>query len=120
MYAVLPVGSAIPVSGVFVAPDGEQQLYVGLTDRLEPVAPGPHTAVDVRIGGRLVGRLSPESSAELAPIVAYLRAQGVEPMAHAVLRGNRLHGVLTLYAARTADIPADWLADPPLSTTPPT
>jgi collagen type III alpha len=122
-HAILPIGAAIHVGSqessiesvaAYLAPEGERWIYVTLHERLEPVAPAPGTIVEVRVDGAKAGDLSPKMSGELLPIVKHLKTGGITSAARAVLRGNRLKADVTVYAARTFEIPAAWLDHPPV------
>lgn len=122
-HVVLPLGGAIQVSGEeqhmpdllpFVSTDGECWIHVTLHELVEQTARTTKTVVEVRADGAAVGKLTPKMSSELLPVIQHLEAQGVTTACRAILKGNKLKADVTLYTARSGEVSAEWLDQPPV------
>lgn len=119
-YALLPVGSAIQVTGEegysenlapWLSTHGETWVHATLHAVVEASARSPKTVVEVRIDSRPVGRLTPKMSQEMLPAIEHLAARGLETCVRAIVKGNALKADVVLHTARAGELPADWLAD---------
>jgi hypothetical protein len=68
----------------------------------------PRNVVEIRLDDEPVGRLSPRLSAEFLPAIHYLADMRAETAARVAVRGDRSASEVTLYAARSHDLPATW------------
>ncbi len=64
--------------------------------------------VEVLHDRKLVGRLSTQMSAQLAPVVKYAYDRNRLTSAWGTIRGNSLELSLTVQALRASEIPAEW------------
>lgn len=119
-HALLPVGSAIQVTGEeghrenlapWLNAHGETWVYATLHAVVEATARSSKTLAEVRIDGRPVGRLTPKMSQDMLPAVEHLAAHGLETCARAMVKGNALKADVVLYAVRAGALPVEWLAD---------
>ncbi|HEU4945837.1 MAG TPA: hypothetical protein VFT31_01665 [Kribbella sp.] len=118
-YQLLPPGSGIVVPGdevdpevltPFFRPEGECWAYATLhAIEVEEEPKDRHRlVVEVRLDDECVGRLSPRISAEFLPAIHYLADMRAETAARAAVRGDHSAAEVTLYAARSHDLPATW------------
>jgi hypothetical protein len=118
-HFLLPPGSGIVVPGdqapadvlaPFFRPEGECWVYATLhtTEERDDPSARARTVVEIRLDGEPVGRLSARLSAEFLPAVQYLAEMRAGTAARLAVRGDRTASELTLYAARTRDLPATW------------
>lgn len=118
-HYLLPPGSGILVPGEqvpadvlapFFRPEGECWAYATLhavEDEDDGSARG-RTIVEIRLDEERVGRLSGRLSAEFLPAIQYLADMRAETAARVAIRGDRTAAEITLYAARSNDLPATW------------
>lgn len=92
----------------YLCDEGECWVYTtleeaeGMTARSKPV-----TAV--LLDGRRVGQLTPKMSEEFLPAIRYLAERNQLTVGRAIVKGNHLKADVTLYAARTGELPSSWL-----------
>ena len=113
----LPAGRTVQISGEdmfmdalcpYLCDEGECWVYTtleeaeGMTARSKPV-----TAV--LLDGRRVGQLTPKMSEEFLPAIRYLAERNQLTVGRAIVKGNHLKADVTLYAARTGELPSSWL-----------
>ena len=117
-HAVLPVGSAVQVTGeelhmgtlrAWTRPTGEAWVHVSLHKITEQLARSTRDVVEVRIDGEPVGQLTPKMSSEYSPAIDLLEESGVQTAARAVVKGNTLEADVVLYAAKAGELGEDWL-----------
>lgn len=118
-HHLLPPGSGILVPGEhvpadvlapFFRPEGECWAYATLhavEDEDDRSARG-RTVVELRLDEERIGRLSERLSAEFLPAIQYLADMRAETAARVAVRGDRTAAEITLYAARSNDLPATW------------
>jgi len=117
-HQMLPSGSAIRVStvdnyteatGSYLCTAGECWVYATMH---EVVDQGPRTAkhlAEIRVDGRVVGRLTPKMSSDMLPAVQFLSARGFVTGVRAIVKGNQLKSEVILHASRAGDLPQEWV-----------
>jgi collagen type III alpha len=127
-YSLLPQGSAIQVQKEeehqdvlrpFLRPQGEAWAYATLHVFRDENTRSPKDMVEVRLDGRRAGQLTPAMSAEFVPIIRQLEHAGRVTAAKVVVKGNQIKADVVLYAAKTGQLDATWIAAN-LPATPPT
>ncbi|MEX5235985.1 hypothetical protein [Kocuria arenosa] len=66
----------------------------------------------VAVDGKDVGRLTPQSSKKLAPLLENLSTRGYEAATWAVLKGNTIAAELAVYPERAHEVDEAWLIFP--------
>ena len=101
---------------------GEEEFHAQLWDWLQgrsqwPVVVSLHapdtsepSRICVKLFGEDVGRLSPGTSSQLAPIVQACADRGGLPLCHALVKGNELRVDIVLDVAKGSDLPQEWLS----------
>jgi hypothetical protein len=118
-FHLLPPGSGIVVPGSEVHPEilapffraeGECWAYATMhaIEEEDTIQDRPRNVVEIRLDDEPVGRLSPRLSAEFLPAIHYLADMRAETAARVAVRGDRSASEVTLYAARSHDLPATW------------
>lgn len=124
LHVMLPRGASIQVTGEeahlstlapLVGAAGEAWLHVTLHEVTEQLPRSSRTLVEVRVNGSAVGRLTPKMSGELLPVVRHFAGLGLLTGGRAILKGNQLKADITIYMARSGELPQEWLANPPVS-----
>lgn len=116
-HIVLPPGPAIQVMR---EEDHMDVLLPLLADRPTPVAVTLHMVteqrprssvnlVEVRVGGKRVGVLTPTSTSNLEPLINLIESRGKVAVARAKLQGNELKVQLTLNVERASNVGQAWL-----------
>lgn len=67
-------------------------------------------AVEVQIGGKTVGILTPVQSANMLPLVKHIEARGKTPAVRARITGSPIKVEITIYAIKSQEADAEWLA----------
>lgn len=118
-HEILPVGSAIQVSGEedyrdnlapWLSSHGAAWVHATVHPVVETTARTSKTLAEIRIDGRPVGRLTPKMSQDVLPAVDHLSQRGLTTCVRAVVKGNALKSDVVLYTARAGDLSQDWLA----------
>jgi collagen type III alpha len=116
-HSVLPVGSAIQVTGEekfmpaivpFLNPRGECWVYATLHELVDQTSRTAKVVAETRIDGQPVGRLSPKMSGDMLPVVTYLQERGALAAVRAIVKGNPLKAEVVLQTMRSSELPADW------------
>ena len=90
-------------------PNGEGRVILTLEANQMKLSDGRLIdTVEVLHDRKLVGRLSTQMSAQLAPVVKYAYDRNRLTSAWGTIRGNTLELSLTVQAARPVDIPQEW------------
>jgi len=119
-YVVLPAQSSMQVSGEEAHQDvlvpllmGRASASVVATLHSAEIQRARSTAavVQVRVGGALVGQLSPTSSANTIDLIRACEAVDRIPVVHGTVSGNSLRVDMSVRAAKTADVSDQWLAE---------
>lgn len=122
-HVILPQGAAIQVTGEeeylavlasMPGEHGEAWIHVTLHKIVDQLARSTRTVVEVRVDGSPAGRLTPKMSGELLPVIRHFAERGVTVACRALVKGNRLKSDLVLYAARSGELPHEWLESPPV------
>ncbi|MEV6342595.1 hypothetical protein [Actinoplanes sp. NPDC051851] len=109
-HRLLPTGSAVQVNGQdqhldALAPlyrtEGECWVYVTLQEMADHL-------VEVRLGDKRVGDLSPKMSGELLPVLRHQSERGLVTAARAIVKSTMSVEIL-LYIARVQDLGESWL-----------
>lgn len=119
-HVVLPPGRALQVIGEEHHMDvlakfslGSVERHVAATlhvvterktERSQPV-----DLVEVRLDGERVGTMTKAASEQVRDLVAFVSDKGKTPVCRAIIKGTRLRADVTLYVARTVDVPERWL-----------
>jgi len=123
-YVVLPIGGAIQVTDEdkhmpnlvpLLSAEGECWVHTTMHEITESTARTTKNLVEVRIDEAVAGKLTPKMSSELLPVIRHMHSKGIVTVCRAILKGNQLKADVTLYVARTGDISAEWLAEPPVT-----
>ena len=113
--ALIPRGAKVHVTG-------EEEFHALLWEWLQgrsqwPVVVTLHASdasepsrIRVKLFGEDVGRLTPGTSSQLAPIVQACAERGRLPVCHAVVKGNELRVDVVLDVAKGSDLPKEWLS----------
>ena len=118
-HVMLPLGNAIQVTGEeaylntlapLVGTSSETWIHVTLHEVTEQGARSAKTLVEVRIDGLPGGRLTPKMSGELLPAIRHFGDSGLVTAGRAILKGNQLKADITLYVARSGDLPQHLLS----------
>ena len=90
-------------------PNGEGRVILTLEANQMKLSDGRLIdTVEVLHDRKLVGRLSTQMSAQLAPVVKYAYDRNRLTSAWGTIRGNSLELSLTVQALRASEIPAEW------------
>lgn len=121
-YSTLPWGSGLQVIKEedhfdvlfnYVPPAGVGLLLVTLHKGLRQLKNGTEKPfIEVRLDGERVGEMSGVTSAHFLPVVEHMESIGKTPVAWAVIKGSALAAQLTLQAAKSTEIPDEWLNGP--------
>lgn len=130
-HQLLPSGSSIRVSAVggsmdatspYLCREGECWVHATLHEVVEQGPRSSKQLAEVRIDGRVVGRLTPKMSSDMLPAVQFLSERGFATAVRAVVKGNQLKSEVVVHAARAAELPQEWvnaLPEAAQSATPP-
>jgi hypothetical protein len=119
-HIMLPHGNAIQVTGEeaylstlapLVGRAGETWIYVTLHEVAEQGARSAKTLVEARVDGLPGGRLTPKMSGEILPAIRHFADAGLLTAGRALLKGNQLKADITLYVARSGELPHDFLTN---------
>jgi len=117
-YVVLPPGKAMQVYGEEDHMDvlrgfalGGPERHVAATLHLitETKPRGEVHLVEVQLDGHRVGALTKAMGDQIRDLVAFASDHGRTPVVRAVLKGSDLRADLTIYVARTIEVPQKWL-----------
>ncbi len=110
-YAVIPEGSPLKVTMLDAHPQHLFESYsLGRGERhVAVVLMVSGETVEVALDGVIVGHMSSSGSQKLLGLVEFVTARGLDPVAHAVLKGSTLGAAMSLHAARTTDVSQSWL-----------
>ena len=86
-------------------------MHVAPRQVTEELAKSTRELVEVRLGGKTVGQLTPKMSGEYVPVIRLLERVGLQTVTRAIVRGNRLKAGLALYAAIAGELDEQWLQD---------
>ena len=117
-HVILPTGSTIQVTreedhmDVLAkwAKGSDAAVAVTLRAIHEMRARSSFETVEVHLDGERVGILTPQQAANMLPVVKYIEARRLVPVARATLRGNALKADVTLHVAKSQDVDHEWLA----------
>jgi hypothetical protein len=119
-HAVLPSGRAIHVQGEENHMDVLRRFALGSAPRhiaatlhvveVQKSEKGPkQPTLQVRIDEQPVGTLTKAMGDQVRDLVGFVNEQGRIPVVRAVIKGSTLRADVTLYVARTVDVPRRWL-----------
>jgi len=117
-HVVLPIGSKIAVTKESEHMDvlrkfaraGDPVSVAASLHVIKEVRPrSVIDAVEVRINGERVGILSPVMSDKLLPLVQYVEARGMIPIARAEVTGSQLAAEVVLFVVRADEVDDAWL-----------
>jgi hypothetical protein len=110
-YAVIPEGAPLKVTMLDAHPQHLFESYsLGRGERhVAVVLMVSGETVEVALDGVAIGHMSSSGSQKLLGLVEFVTARGLDPVAHAVLKGSTLGAAMSLYAARTTDVSQSWL-----------
>lgn len=118
-HVLLPHGTAVQVRKdedhlnellPHLRSQGESWVHATLHSVVGGTAKSPKTLIEVHIDGQVVGELTPAMSSEYRPIVEQLEASGRQTAVRAVVKGNQLKADVVLYAAKSSQLDARWVA----------
>lgn len=118
-HSLLPQGSAIQARKEedyqdalrpFLRAEGEAWVYVTLGVISDQSTRTTKEVVEIRVDERRVGELTPAMSAEYSPIIRQLEQSGRATGAKAIVKGNQIKADVVLYAAKTSQLDAQWIA----------
>ncbi|MGB7963714.1 MAG: HIRAN domain-containing protein [Propionicimonas sp.] len=91
-------------------PEGEAWAYATLHVVSDLSTRTPKDLVELRIDGQRVGELTPMMSSEYIPIIRQLEEVGRCTAARVIVKGNHMKADVVLYAAKTGQLDAQWIA----------
>jgi hypothetical protein len=97
--------------GAWTRPAGEGWVHVSLHQITEALARSTREIVEVHLEGKRVGQLAPKMSGEYLPVIDLLERVGMQTVARAIVKGNRLKADVVLYAAKAGELDEQWLQD---------
>lgn len=118
-HTLLPQGSAIQARREedhqvalrpFLRAEGEAWVYATLGVITDQSTRTTKELVEIRIDEQRVGELTPAMSAEYIPIIRQLEQSGRATAARAIVKGNQIKADVVLYAAKTSQLDAQWIA----------
>ena len=128
-HQLLPAGTAIRVStvdgyadatGPYLCPEGECWVHATMHEIVEAGPRSSKKLAEVRIDGRVVGRLTPKMSGDMLPAVQFLSQRGFMTAVRAVVKGNQLKSEVIVHAARAGELPPEWMNAVPAAAEPTT
>lgn len=122
-HTVLPWGRVVQITGEEHHMDalrtfglGGDPRHVAATLHVidEPRRTGdPVRVIEVRLDGQRVGVMTKAMSEQIHDLVNYVAERGRTPAARAVVKGSDLRADVSVYVARTSDVPQKWLDSVP-------
>ncbi|WP_269938772.1 hypothetical protein [Arthrobacter sp. HY1533] len=121
-YSVLPWGGGLQVIKEenhfdvlfnYVPPSGVGMLLLTMHRGINRLKNGTEKQfIEVRLEGERVGELSGATSGHYLPVVEHMETMNVLPVAWATIKGSALAAQLTLQAAKSTEIPDEWIIGP--------
>lgn len=117
-HVVLPGGGRVQVTkevdhmdvlGPLAGSGGRVPVAATLHAVVEVRARSTAEVVEVRYRGQRVGVLSAGMSQEMLPLVRYVEARGLTPVARADVSGSSLKAEVTLFVVRSGQVDEGWL-----------
>jgi stress response protein SCP2 len=121
-FVMLPLGNAIKAKLNDDALRALAPVLAGAPDRwifvsVGKIVPAGRTKpyVEIRYAGQPVGRLTPQMSGELFPVIDSIESTGAAAVCRAVVAGNDLQVTLFVHTARAHQLPAGWRPYPTIA-----
>lgn len=122
-HTVLPWGRAVQITGeehhmealrTFGLGGNPRHVAATLHVVEEPRRTGdPVRVIEVRLDGSRVGVMTKAMSEQVHDLVTYVAERGRTPVARAVVKGSDLRADVSVFVARTSDVPQKWLDSVP-------
>ena len=111
---VLPSGKAIQVQGEENHMEVLRAFALGSAPRhiaatLHIIEGPKQPTVEVRIDDQPAGTLTKTMGDQVRDLVGFVNGKGRVPVVRALIKGSTLRADVTLYVARTVDVPHRWL-----------
>lgn len=93
----------------FVSPTGSSAVAVALRSVTDVRARSTKEVVQAEINGARVGVFSDQQSAALLPLVQFVEARGLLPIARGNVEGNQLNADVVIWAPVASEVEQTWL-----------
>lgn len=116
-HVLLPSGSRVQVHdtaphldrlATLPGPEGARWMYSTLHHVTEQLARSTRDAVEVRVDGERVGKLTPRMSTDVLPAVRFLAERDRSAAARLLVSGNRAAACVALYVVRAHQLEDRW------------